>query len=330
MPIDRRHFLGAGATLALAGAVPSVLNAAPAGGGRRDFSVDRTSIRYRVPGIARASRLMLVADTHLFRDDARGEPFRQYSARMAAAYNRTRHFQTGEATDPETELVAALGRARENRVDRVALVGDLLSFPSEAAVEWVQARLADAGVPHLYVAGNHDWHYEGMPGSLEELRSTWIYRRLLPLYDGRDPLAAACDVGEVRVLAIDNSHYEILPVQLEMLRAEVRSGRPLFLLVHIPLYVPGRPVGFGCGHPEWGSASDRNHELERRPRWPASGHTEVTLAFHREVFAAPNLLGIGAGHIHRPSIDLWQGVPQFVTEANAVGGFLDIEFLPAF
>jgi hypothetical protein len=51
--------------------------------------------------------------------------------------------------------------------------------------------------------------------------------------------------------------------------------------------------------------------------------------FHREVFAAPNLLGVFAGHIHRQSIDVINGIPQFVTTANATGGFMDVEFLPA-
>jgi len=115
---------------------------------------------------------------------------------------------------------------------------------------------------------------------------------------------------------------------LEFFRAEAKTGRPLVLLVHIPLYAPGRPVGFGCGHPEWGAKTDRNYEVERRPRWPESGHTPVTLAFHREVFATPNLVAIFAGHMHRPSLDVWNGVPQFVTDANATGAFLSVEFNP--
>ena len=100
-------------------------------------------------------------------------------------------------------------------------------------------------------------------------------------------------------------------------------------MVHIPLFAPGRPTGYGCGHPDWSAKTDRNHELERRPKWPESGHTAVTMDFHREVFAATNLLGVFAGHIHRQSIDVMNGIPQFVTNANATGAFMDVEFLPA-
>jgi hypothetical protein len=52
------------------------------------------------------------------------------------------------------------------------------------------------------------------------------------------------------------------------------------------------------------------------------------MAFHREAFLAPNLLGILAGHIHRPSLDIVNGIPQVVADANATGAYLQVELLP--
>ncbi|MBE0540009.1 MAG: metallophosphoesterase [Verrucomicrobia bacterium] len=296
---------------------------------RGGFALDENRVRFFSKAVKSPFKVMVIADTHLFRDDERGEPHRQYSARMARAYNQTRHFKTGEPTNPEKGLVEALHVAKEAKVELVALVGDMLSFPSEAAVEWLGERMAEAALPYCYVAGNHDWHYEGMQGSLEDLRRTWIEKRLRPLYQGQNPLMAVREVNGVRFVALDNSHYEILPEQLEFFRAQVRTGQPLVLFVHIPLYAPGRSVGYGCGHPQWSAATDRNFELERRPRWPQAGHTEVTMAFHREVFSTSNLLGVCAGHIHRASLDVLNGIPQIVTEANATGAYVLAEFLPA-
>lgn len=294
----------------------------------KSFAVDANRVRCFTDAVSQTVRVLVAADTHLFTDDDRGKPYQQFSGRMAAAYNQTEHFETGQPTNPEESFVRILDRAQKDQVDLLALVGDIFSFPSEAAIEWVGQKLEAAKLPYLYVAGNHDWHYEGMPGSLEELRATWIERRLKPLYQRRDPLMSAYDVGEIRFLAIDNSHYQILPEQLEFFRAQVRSEKPLVLALHIPLFAPGRPMGFGCGHPEWGASTDRNYELERRPRWPEQGHTKVTLDFHREVFAAPNLLAVFAGHIHRNSIDVINGIPQFVTDDNASGAYIDVQFLP--
>ena len=276
----------------------------------------------------RPIRVILAADTHLWINDERGGPYREYSDRMAGAYNQTTHFLTGEKTDPATSFEKTLQLAVDAQVDLLALPGDTFSWPSEAAIEWAYEKLSRAGVPYAYVAGNHDWHYEGMPGPLDELRKTWINKRLLPMYQGNDPMMAAYDIEGIRFLAMDNSTYEISDRQLAFFKDQVKSGMPLILLVHIPLYVPGSPVSFGCGHPDWNANTDRNFKIERRPRWPAFGHTSTTMSFYREVFTAPNLMGVFAGHIHRPSSGIINGKFQIVADDNASGGYLDINFLP--
>ena len=302
--------------------------ATPAFSPRAAFAVDANHVRFFSDTFKEPLKVLIAADTHLFTDDERGKPFRQYSGRMAHAYNHTRHFQTGEPTNPEESFASVVRQAQETKVDLLALVGDIFSFPSQAAIEWVSEKLSQADVPYLYVAGNHDWHYEGMEGSLETLRATWVEKRLKPLYQGNNPYMAAYEIHGIRFLAIDNSHYQIRPDQLEFFRQHSNSGYPLVLLVHIPLYAPGRSVGFGCGHPDWGAKTDRNYKIERRPRRPESGHTQVTMDFHREVFTSKNLLGIFAGHIHQQSTDVVNGIPQFVTDANAKGATMSVEFIP--
>ncbi len=291
-------------------------------------TLDQNKVFFYSEVIKEAIKVVHIADTHLFTDDERGMPYRQYSDRMAKAYNQTTHFQTQADTNPEEAFEQALAFAKEVNADVITLVGDIFSFPSEAAIEWVQSKLKQTNIPYIYIAGNHDWHYEGMEGPLESLRDTWIEKRLLPLYQGNDPLMAAYDVKGVRFLAIDNSTYEINADQLTFFNEQVASGVPLVLLVHIPMYAPGKRISFGCGNPNWGAATDVNFELERRPKWPEGGHTQTTLDFYRAVFDAPNLLGIFAGHIHRDSIEIVKGKPQLVADDNASGAYLDIDFLP--
>ncbi|TWU24867.1 Calcineurin-like phosphoesterase superfamily domain protein [Novipirellula galeiformis] len=330
--MKRRTFVQTAAAASVAGFAPTGAAAHPAlrhkairGG---SFAIDDNKVTFFTNAVTRPVNVMIVADTHLFTDDERGQPYQEFSGRMAKAYNSTTHVRTGKPTNPEQCFEEALARTKTGDIDLVALVGDIFSFPSEAAIQWVTQRLAAIETSWLYVAGNHDWHYEGMDGTLEELRAQWIERRLKPMYQGKHPLMATYDINGVRFLAIDNSNYEILPEQLEFFRAQVSLGQPLVLLIHIPLSAPGRSMGFGCGNPEWSAATDRNFEIERRPKWPESGHTQTTLDFHREVFDADNLMGIFAGHIHRQSVDVVNGIPQFVTNANAVGAFMDIRFEP--
>ncbi len=296
---------------------------------RGSFSIDGNQARLFSPAVTAPLKIMVVGDTHLFLDDVRGEPFQEFSGRMSRAYNQTKHFETKAATNPQQSFERTLALAQRTQVDLFAMVGDVFSFPSEAAIEWALAKLKESGVRFCYIAGNHDWHYEGMDGPEVALRAEWTEKRLRPLYQGNPSLMAAYDVQGVRFVAIDDSTYEILPEQLAFFREQVASGRPLVLLMHIPLYAPGRPVGFGCGHPEWGAKTDKNWLVERRPKWPESGHSATTIAFREEVFRAPNLLGVFSGHTHRMSIDCVNGIPQIVTEANATGAHLNVEVLPA-
>jgi DNA repair exonuclease SbcCD nuclease subunit len=291
-------------------------------------TLDQHDVFFYADVINEPIKVVHIADTHLFKDDERGMPYQEFSNRMAKAYNQTTHFETRLKTNPEEAFEQTLGLAKEVNADLITLIGDIFSFPSEAAIEWAVSKLKDTGIPYIYIAGNHDWHYEGMEGILKALRATWIEKRLLPLYQGNHPLMAAYDIKGIRFLAIDNSTYEINEEQLTFFEEQVASGMPLVLLVHIPMYAPGKNISFGCGNPNWRADTDRNFELERRPRWPENGHTQTTLNFHKKVFTAPNLLGIFAGHIHRNSIEIIKGKPQIVADDNASGGYLDVSFLP--
>lgn len=273
-------------------------------------------------------RLMVFADTHLWMSDEREEPYREYSARMAGAYHSVKHFQTGVPTTPEESFVATIRLAQQRDVDAIAMLGDIVSYPSERAVEWVGEVLDTVAIPCYYTSGNHDWHYEGMEGSSESLRETWRGERLMSLFGDNDPDAYAVEVGDVRLLLVDDSNYKITPEQRDAVAAEVKSGKPFILLHHIPLYAPSRSVSFGIGHPDWSAATDKNYKIERREQWPEEGHTEVDYEFYDLATSAPNLLASIAGHVHSYGVDIINGRPHYTVGANAQGAYYIVNIMP--
>ena len=292
------------------------------------YSSDGSEVRIYSTEVKDTLRLMVISDTHLWLSDEREEPFRKYSARMASAYNETRHFKTGEKTNPQRELLRTLQLARRRGADAVALLGDMLSYPSERAVEWLKHALDTTAIPYYYTCGNHDWHYEGMEGSSHDLRSKWRAERLSPLFNGQDPDAYTVEIKGVKLFFVDESTYEVQPEQLAAVEAEVRSGKPFILFHHIPFYAPGRPVGYGIGHPDWGAKADGGYQLERRERWSESGHQQVDYQFYDKVTTASNLLASFAGHVHLYGVDIINGRPHYTVEANFRGGYYFVTIMP--
>ena len=275
-------------------------------------------------------RIFVISDTHLFRSDEREEPFRQYSDRIAQTHHKTKHFQTLEDTDPEECLVKTVALAKERHADAIALLGDMVSFPSEDGIEWLKEQLDASGIPWFYTSGNHDWQYEGMEGTLEELRETWTEKRLSPLYQGYDHKLYSVEIKGVKLIFLDNSIYEILPEQLKAFRQEVKGKQPKILFYHIPFFAPGYS-NHSTAHPEWGLGSDNLYKIERRQPWPEDGPGQVSKDMWKAVLKAcgkNNLLATFCGHHHKEQhseVGPWH---QFTVTANYNGGYYEVIIEP--
>ena len=258
-------------------------------------------LKFFLPGGPQV-KFLILGDAHCKFDDDRGIPYQKYTDRMKRC-----------SPHMFSLVEEAIAKAENENYDAILMLGDFLSFPSIAGVEKFAEIFQRSKIPCLYTSGNHDWHFEGMLGSEQELRKKWTQELLAPLYGGRNPLMYKEMFKGIKIIMLDNSIYEILPEQLEFLQQELSDNIPTFIGCHIPLYVPGREIFFGCGHPSWKAENDPFWEIERREKWPVTGHSETTLKFHKTVMETPNVLGIFAGHIHKFSLDIMPGKFQAVT-----------------
>ena len=273
-------------------------------------------------GLPEPLRVFVIGDTHMAEHDARDAAYADNYARVA------------QWPTPPKVLADALARAKAAKADLVLLAGDIISCPTLKNVETLTRLLDESGLKWRYVAGNHDWHFEGLPGSDEAQRAEWIPKRLAPLYHGEDPFCHSCVVKGVRFVAIDNSIYHVNARQLAFWKQEAAKGDPLVLFMHIPLHLPewsgpqweGSLELFSCGSPVWGAKTDPYWQIERRERW-AERQSETTFAFRDAVLSTPNLAAVFTGHIHETLVGFHNGKGFFsVAKTRSAKDVFDVTF----
>lgn len=284
-----------------------------------------------IEGLQDSLRILQITDAHITVLDSSERKLWPYSRRMDQAFITRPDGRTGEPVRPKDQFLQLLDRAKSLKVDLILLTGDIVNNPSRSSVAFVQTALQQCGIPYLYTAGNHDWHYEGMKGSSPQLRKTWTKKGLRPLYGGRNPFFHNHEIKGVQFVAIDNSTYQILPEQLAFFQQTLKQGRPVVLLSHIPYYRAGDPHKSGCGNPDWGWDQDKGFEIERRQRWPKSGNSLATNEFVDTLPAANNLVAVLTGHHHQSrATRLSATAVQYVTAAGFGGGSRLITLTPRF
>ena len=313
MKTSRRDCIGA--TAACASAAGCTGPRCSIGKTNRPFSLDgRCTLRMPVAGLKQPVNFLVVGDTHFNFHDGRDDAHADNYKRMAR--NPT----------PGDVLAKAMKRAKESQTDIVLLVGDIISFPTLANIDHLRAELDRCGLPWLYVAGNHDWHFEGDSGSDIEQRARWAESRLKPFYQGENPIMYSRVVKGVRMVMIDNSVYHVLPEQLAFWKQEAAKGDPIALFMHIPLWLEGWNITT-CGHPDWGAATDPYWEIERRERW-AEKLMPSTYAFREAVINTPNLVGVFTGHKHKLMVGQSRNALFFSVPWNRDGSCMDVRLSP--
>jgi 3',5'-cyclic AMP phosphodiesterase CpdA len=276
-----------------------------------------------IGGLKKVTRVLHISDSHISVFDDREAAFHQYAARMDKAYRSVPHYKTKQPSRSTGNFLELMKRGTDKQVDLIALTGDIINNPSPASARFVAEAVKKTGIPFMYVAGNHDWHYEGMPGTLSQLRKTWIDKSLLPLYGGKNPLYASSVIDGINFVTIDNSTYQVNDQQLAFFRRQAARPMPLVLMMHIPLYLPKdakRKSVSTCGDPRWGWDIDRNYKTERRERWSKDGNLPSTTALLKAVQQARNLAAVLVGHTHSARADAISETAVQYVAARAVDG----------
>lgn len=287
------------------------------------MTVNGSQITLSSDKVTKEVKVVLSADTHLVDYDEREAPYRQYSTRMHASYSDPAHKIITADADLQQYFRNFIAMAVTENASAMFSLGDLFSYPSEYAIEWVQSAVSGTSIPFYLINGNHDWHYEMSPGTPDQIRENWTDKRLSVLYpEGVDPMCYSVEIDGIRFVLIDDSTDEVKLKQLEFIRTEIATGKPIVLLMHVPMYAKGRSYGWSLAYPSWryNTAPSKNYfdktyfEGEYARSNPM--HTNVTKSFYNEVLSADNVIACIAGHIHASYLDMINDMPMLTIAAN--------------
>ncbi|MCC7261563.1 MAG: metallophosphoesterase [Candidatus Latescibacteria bacterium] len=275
-----------------------------------------------VEGLEREVVMVQLSDTHLPAADGRDpHPARQAAAHFAAYFQQR---TPGGAVVAEI-FAGLLDRARQAHPDLLALTGDILHFPSVAGLEWLRHRLA--GTDYLYTLGNHDWFFPYQTWS--DAGRQAHYPRFFGLTGG-NPACQVRRVGGLRVVALDNSTYQVSPEQADFLRRQLATGDPCLLLLHIPLATPSLlPAVMARWNAPIVMGGEEGWTAETRAHWLVGEVQPGTRACLDLVRQAANLVGVLCGHIHFARADeLRPGCFQYVARPGFEGGCRRLRLKP--
>jgi 2',3'-cyclic-nucleotide 2'-phosphodiesterase (5'-nucleotidase family) len=264
--------------------------------------------------LAEPFTILHIADSHVSMvGDETEEPYVTWSRTMREINlpGTHKHFKTGAIVSPMDCLEMTLELAKERKPDLLVLGGDIINYPSELLVKTVMNLLNQTGIPWIYTAGNHDWYYPDEPGEKEELRKKWIEKRLLPLYQGTNPMCHSLIWKDINIVAIDNSTNTINEEQLNFYKKQMDKPHPIALFTHIPLRMPGMMM------------RRKNNTVENPP---VRKEDPSSVKFRELVMQTSQLAGIFAGHTHENLVTIVKGKVQYVTSQGADGRYRFIHF----
>ena len=263
----------------------------------------------RIEGLQRAVTLMHITDSHLeFADDRDPQALELIKSRAPKRPQAHRHF------------LEAIARSNELGVDATILTGDITNFPSWAAIDAIAEGVAMLSAPYLYTLGNHDWHFPFLEWN-DTTRDEY-YPRFAGLIDG-DPQCQSREIGGVKLIALDNSNYQVSEAQLRFLETQLATGAPCLLFIHIPIFIRSLmfPVLDRWTYPLMMAATEGWTE-ETKAAKPELLANETTMEFQRFLTdgASDNIAAIFCGHVHFSHADAYREERfQYVTNAGFDG-----------
>lgn len=289
------------------------------------LSWDEKSIT--IGGLQQEYEVWFMSDLHMtLVNEDESEEIVQY------ANERTPGFENEVNVSSDEILSAFIMKANEEQPDLILFGGDILDFPSEANLAFLQEKLDSLTVPYVFTMGNHDWTFpwEYMtPEGIEKYR---------PLFDGYmygnfsgessltvqtatgNSYAGLIELSDMVILAIDNSSNQVAGEALELVEMAYGMDKPIVLLQHVPYSTENL---IAEAKKSWGNPVTLGMQVHGGIA-PNEASTDLWYKTHDEESPMKAVL---AGHIHFPyEEELSDTTMQLVADAAFKGNVMKLQF----
>lgn len=180
-----------------------------------------------ISGLEGEYDLLFLTDTHaVIQDETDSE---QIAANGQARYQE---FVNKEGVSSKQQLSDWSDYAASQDFDAVLLGGDIIDYPSEASITYLDEQLNKLTMPYLYTMGNHDWTF---PWEYMTETGEQTYRPLLEPYMDQNASIHTWETDDLLVIAVDNSSGQIRPEALESYEELLQTDKPVIVMLHVPL-----------------------------------------------------------------------------------------------
>lgn len=285
-------------------------------GGRRCLKTGMTMVlnnwkpqvltkKITIEELEKEHNFLFLADTHVIVPDAKDQPEVQ-----ALGKSRIPYFKNSSGMNSEEQFPYWAEYINTHALDGVLLGGDIIDYPSESNLKYLKDELKKWKVPYLYTMGNHDAVYPWDETSAE-------YR---PMFDELMKGSAAAQIMEYEemvVLAVDNSSYQVLPEALAAAKQALAMGKPVVLMMHIPLQTDSL---YEKVTNSWGEALMIGPDA-KQPNAVTQEFLDLILAEDSPVRA------VVTGHVHMEDTSMLnERITQYVVDMSARGKGVVLQF----
>lgn len=192
------------------------------------LAVDYETIE--VEGLEREYNFLFLTDSHLIIPGVEDtEEVKEYSEQRLKEFNVENSMDSDMV--PE-QFSIWIQDVNQNGIDAFLLGGDIIDYPSDANLNYLQENLKLLKVPYLYTLGNHDWTYPW--DYMTQYGIENYIPQLAPFMDSNAPIHYL-EYEDLVLVAIDNSTNQIHPNALEEYEKILKKEKPVIVMLHVPL-----------------------------------------------------------------------------------------------